>query len=130
MCQFSFWIYCCYNTAKNYTLFRWSILRALWQRYIWCQKWDPCNNENKSPEQAARGTVRQAHGCDSAATSEQKQQHAEQEQQFAEFTTQQQELMRKQYERWGTIEKRQYHTDRAVEALQSDIASLKTVTQE
>ena len=48
-------------------------------------------------------------------------QHAEQKQQFAEFTTQQQQLMQKQDERWENIEKRQYHADRAVEALQSDM---------
>ena len=58
------------------------------------------------------------------------QQHAEQKQQFAEFTTQQQELMQKQDERWENVEKRQYQADKAVEALQGDIASLKTVTQD
>ena len=36
----------------------------------------------------------------------------------------------KQDERWETLEKRQYHADKAVEELQSDVASLKTVTQD
>ena len=55
-------------------------------------------------------------------------QYAEKKQQFAEFTIQQQQLMQKQDEQWENIEKQQYHTDRAVEALQSNIASFKTVT--
>ena len=38
--------------------------------------------------------------------------------------------MLKQDERWENLEKWQYQSDMAVEALQSDIASLKTVTQD
>ena len=57
------------------------------------------------------------------------QQHAEQKQQFEDFTSQQREVMQKQDERWENLEKRQYHADKAVEALQSDVASLKSVTQ-
>lgn len=58
------------------------------------------------------------------------QQHAEQKQQFVDFAAQQQDLMQKQNERWENLEKRQHQADSAVEALQNDIASLKTVTQD
>ena len=58
------------------------------------------------------------------------QQHAEQKQQFVDFTTQQQDLVQKQNERWESLEKRQHQADSAVEALQNDIASLKSVTQD
>ena len=58
------------------------------------------------------------------------QQHAEQKQQFVDFATQQQDLVQKQNERWESLEKRQHQADSAVEALQNDIASLKTVTQD
>ena len=57
-------------------------------------------------------------------------QHAEQKQQIAELTAQQLELIRKQNERWESIEKRQYRADEIVEALQSDVTSLKTVMQD
>ena len=58
------------------------------------------------------------------------QQHAEQKQQFVDFATQQQDLVQKQNERWESLEKRQHQADSAVEALQNDIASLKSVTQD
>ena len=58
------------------------------------------------------------------------QQNAEQKQQFVDFATQQQDLVQKQNERWESLEKRQHQADSAVEALQNDIASLKTVTQD
>ena len=57
-------------------------------------------------------------------------QHAEQKQQIAELTAQQLELIRNQNERWESIEKRQFRADGIVEALQSDVTSLKTVMQD
>ena len=39
-------------------------------------------------------------------------------------------MIQKQDERWEVLENRQYHTDKAVEEHQSDVASFKTVTQE